>query len=274
MDRPSERESAKGASAELGRFLFLETFDTSPHREVRERPRTAQIDPIEATVHLWRWNEDALRRGTRVPIDRPVDSRNLDGNEETVWNRAGAARVRIQPDGSPPGSGFLVQFENPNTRETEYAVLTANHVAARDRNHTQLALADGTGLSPVRIDGRDGEDVAVLRLRGDQLPAWARQQALTIDPNRNAAPGTELYALGFRGADTNPTLSAGWATNSPAQSGRLGAEMPLAGGMSGSPVFDREGNVLAIARSESDAIHIRDAHNLLAGRTRNTRALT
>lgn len=264
----------------LGARTLAAQADTSrsvlPPLEIQDRIGRNGPEPDDAAVHVWRWNPEALRRmpPARVAMDIPRDSHHLPDEEQQVWDRAGAARVRILPERTNPGSGFLVQYANGRTGETEYAVVTANHVATTDRNHTQLQLADGTCLRAARIDGREYEDVAVFRLRTQDVPQWARDQALSIDPNRTAAMRSQIFVLGFRGFDSDPTLSGGFVGGTSAQSGRLPLDMPLGGGMSGSAVLDGEGNVVGVARSRGDAIQIRDVHNLLTGRITNRRDLT
>lgn len=157
-------------------------------------------------------------------------------NNETGWrtkvHQAGSA-VKVS-DESGHGSG--VHFGNG-------LILTANHVAA-DEKEKDIKLDNGVVLKGDVVWGNEDYDLAAVLLRPNR-ERIATSKLLCRYP----AVGTEIHAIGNPLGEEFVSVYGHVATvvaeHGPWRAAYI-ADMTLAPGMSGGPVFDKSGIVVGI----------------------------
>ena len=163
-----------------------------------------------------------------------------------------AESVTVQINGKTSGgTGFIIAKQG-NT----YTVLTANHVVA-DTNSTYI-IRSSTGKnyqitrSVLLKKGQNAPDLAVVIFQSTES-----YPVVTLGDSEQATVATEIFVFGYPGVpasrnyqkERNFEFSPGFVTsrisNHP-QGYNLRYNAVTKGGMSGGPVFDREGRVVGI----------------------------
>jgi len=163
-----------------------------------------------------------------------------------------AESVTVQINGKTgSGTGFIIAKQG-----TTYTVLTAKHVVA-DTNSTYMIRS---------YTGKDHQVTNVVRLRKNENDAdlavvtfnsTESYPVVTLGDSQQATVATEIFVFGYPGVpasrnyqkERNFEFSPGFVTsrisNHP-QGYNLRYNAVTKGGMSGGPVFDREGRVVGI----------------------------
>jgi S1-C subfamily serine protease len=165
-------------------------------------------------------------------------------------------RIESQVGGiKKQGSGFIVK----KTDETYY-VVTAYHVVAAETKYS-LITPDGEryNLDPNKISYKSGTDLAVV-----QFTSSKTYQLAKIGNSDNAPEGTTVYVAGFPARTSAVSSSELYrflkgeisanATQPLEEGYSLVYTNPTLGGMSGGPVFNEQGEVIAIhGKAETQA---------------------
>ncbi len=145
------------------------------------------------------------------------------------------------PFGEGVGSGVIIDAEG--------LVLTSYHVI-RDVQHIQVTLVDGRSYDG-EVVGRDSiTDLAVVRIKGDNLPA------LSFAPSNTLRVGDPVIAIGNAlGLEGGPTVTSG-VVSALDREVRIGVNQPLEGliqtdaainpGNSGGPLLNLGGEIIGI----------------------------
>ena len=134
------------------------------------------------------------------------------------------------------GTGFIVNGENGT-----YYILTAGHVA----DNAQLQIRTNSGeVRPVEIVLRLlGIDLALLQFTSPNRQPIA---SLAIDANEAQAT-TPIFILGYPASESgNPQIPGGNVTSRQGSTSSIFHNVATVGGMSGSPVLTRNGEVVGV----------------------------
>lgn len=141
-------------------------------------------------------------------------------------------------------SGILIQRQGDI-----YTVITNQHVI----NFGQIfrvTMSDGKQYDATLThhSGLEGEDLALLQFRSTQVV----YPLATLAPSLSLSPGTLVFAGGFPSARDSPqfhftTGQVSWVSDKVLQGGyQVGYTNPIEKGMSGGPVLNQLGQVVAI----------------------------
>ena len=199
----------------------------------------AGLIPAEATVAL-----PASRTLARLPSSPPVRVEDtLLATLRAVVERARGAVVKLTDGRIGAGSGVL--YDSSGLIYTNYHV-----VRQLDRSRLRAELADGRTF-PVRVlAGDDWTDVAVVKIKGDNLPT------IPIGDSRSVQPGDWILALGYTPLlPATPSAKAGQVAsmagsiqirdNYP-QTGMIEADLFLSPGDSGGPLVNLRGELIGL----------------------------
>ena len=199
----------------------------------------AGLIPAEATVAL-----PASRTLARLPSSPPVRVEDtLLATLRAVVERARGAVVKLTDGRIGTGSGVL--YDSSGLIYTNYHV-----VRQLDRSRLRAELADGRTF-PVRVlAGDDWTDVAVVKIKGDNLPT------IPIGDSRSVQPGDWILALGYTPLlPATPSAKAGQVAsmagsiqirdNYP-QTGMIEADLFLSPGDSGGPLINLRGELIGL----------------------------
>lgn len=195
-----------------------------------------------------------------VSVQQPVAIAEI--NEETIAAIAQAVTVII--NGQNPGSGVIIAKENDR-----YFVLTSKHVVATEDEY-EIITPDGQKyvLDYSKTIKLPEVDLALVEFSSNQLYTVA-----TIGNSQAAKPGIAVYAAGW----PHPgqairerifQMTSGKISGRTATGAEDGYELVYTNitrsGMSGGPIFDANGNAIAIhGRSEGEAIFNPDTGNII-----------
>lgn len=146
---------------------------------------------------------------------------------------AGVVEVRAREHGAGAGTVW----------RSDGTIVTNHHVSPREQ--AEVVLADGRTLSAIAVARDPGNDLAVLKVAAQDLPA------VTIGDAHALRPGELLLAIGHpfgvRGAVTTGVLSTALPRQASERERELiRADITLGPGNSGGPLVDTRGRVVGI----------------------------
>jgi tetratricopeptide (TPR) repeat protein/V8-like Glu-specific endopeptidase len=182
-----------------------------------------------------------------------------------------AESVTVQINGTTgSGTGFMIAKKG-----TTYTVLTANHVVKDSKSTYTIRTNRGKDYqvtSTVLLQTKENEpDLAVVTFNSAES-----YSVVTLGDSQQAAIGTEIFVAGYPGShreqkygtQRNFEFSPGFVTSRLSNHPRgytLRYTAVTKGGMSGGPVFDREGRVVGVHGEgdlDSDTMVIDDKNNI------------
>lgn len=170
------------------------------------------------------------------------------------------------------GSGFIIAKQG-----TTYTVLTANHVVANSQPTYKIRTYRGKEYPVTRFvrlrKSNNDPDLAVVTFNSTES-----YPVVTLGDSEQAVIGTEIFVAGYPaniaqekyGTNRNFEFSTGFTTSRPVEQ-TLGYNFRYTavtkGGMSGGPVFDREGRVVGVhGWGDRDDDEVKDSRGYPTGK--------
>ena len=191
------------------------------------RPRVAT--PVDAPARVAKLKQDLPESAAQQPIITLDDLKQLSDDTQAVL--AASAEAVVSVDG---GSGVIVSKDG--------WVMTASHVAQSPGRKIQVRLSNGVQW-PAQTFGLDRQkDTGMVKLLGDHV--WP---FVSINQEAKVQPGDWCVVMGYPWDIENlktPAVRLGRVTA--IGDDRIVTDVPIIGGDSGGPVFNVEGNLVAI----------------------------
>lgn len=140
------------------------------------------------------------------------------------------------------GSGFVL---------TEDGYVVTNYHVVEDANSIKVTLYSGDSYSAQLVGGYADNDVALLKINAEGL------QHVTVGKSEDLVVGEQIVAIGNPLGELTYTMTVGYVSAMDREinaSGKpinmLQTDVAINSGNSGGPVFDMNGNVIAIASAK------------------------
>jgi molecular chaperone DnaK len=265
---PAERFVALHQAGEWGRAIetFSEAYGKQASAEIPEGAALRHLDSLARAGCRREYRDFLAELSARFKVTAPVPDRLNDFAREV---KASIVWVKVNDLGS--GSGFLVRPD---------CVVTNRHVVWQDDAAVEASrvILEVNGakrtVKQVRCPDDPEVDLAVLKL-GEPVGAWP----VRLGYSNLVEVGERVFALGFplcdgESFDENLLLDGGIVNRIRMPSGRREFEVSykMAPGMSGGPVFNDRGEVVAVSTKfrlrglvtvEAYAIAVDQLHTLL-----------